>query len=603
MPAATRTKKAKKHAGGRPKKSLHELKQAGTYRAHRHAPKAQAKTVKRRRVASANVPSAGQIRKYCKTCIPGYDPWTTANGYKWNPNAAVRVVEFFHKELRHCKGPKARTPFELEPWEIAVVANLYGWQSKTNPGVNRYHHALVYVPRKNGKTPLAAGILLYQLFHGGDIGAEIYGAAKEYKQACLVWQHAYGFVLQNEELKKRCQNGKGLYKGQSRAIVLGEEDLFSAYKPICADDDAAQGFNANAVVLDELHTQPDDKLINALETSLSGRANPLFVAITTADYDRPASPCNDMRQYAIQVRDGLIPDQRFLPVIFEADKDDDWQDPAVWYKANPNLGISKRLDYMEAQCEKAKRSPAKLNAFLRFDLNVITSNETRWLNRGDWDACAADYKPEHLAEMECFGGFDLASTIDMTAFVLMAKDDDDIFWLYPWYWVPEGQVEREREERKGHYWRWVQDGYLNSTPGNMADYGWIRKDVSTIAGSVPFHWIGFDPWNARQFEGQLEEDGFEIVEYRQGYKTLSTPTKYLEGLVTSKRLRHPNHPILNWNIDNVFVQSDENENMRPIKNPKQGTEGKIDGVMATLMALCELLRNSTGVVAASIDWV
>jgi phage terminase large subunit-like protein len=588
--------------GGRPRKSLEEIKRAGLYKDSVHGRRQRRKPAKQQQFSKAALPSDKDIRRWCRDAIPDYNPWKDSAGYRWNIHKARDVVRFFHEDLHHAKGPKARQPFELEPWEIAIVANLYGWRVDGDPDTRRYSHALIYVPRKNGKTPLAAGIILYELFYGGDQGAEIYGAAKEYKQACLVFSHAHVFVLQCPELLKRCQGGKGIHKGQTKSIILGEEDLFSVYRPICADDDAAQGFNANAVVVDELHTQPDGKLVAALETALSGRENTLFVSITTADYDRPGSVCNETRDYAVKVREGTIPDPRFLPVIFEATREDDWTDPQVWYRANPNLGICKRLDYMEAQCEKAKRNPAKLNTFLRFDLNIITQSHTRWLTKEAWDKCGyAGFDPSPVDEgRECFGGLDLASTRDLTAFVLVWPRNDGQYDIYPWFWCPEEQIRREWEDGRDYYKRWADAGLLRVTPGNMTDYDRVRKDINDLAEQYPIQRIAVDRmFQGAQLGAQLEGDGFDVKAFGQGYLSMTAPTKAFDGLVYDSKLRHPKNPILDWMAANACIETDAADNWKP---SKKVSTGKIDGIVAAIMAT-GLAMVGGPVAAPSIDWV
>ena len=316
------------------------------------------------------------LKRLCQTKIPGYDPWRDAGDCHFDQKAARHAIEWIEGELSHVKGAKAREPFLLEDWQRAIIATLFGW--KRPDGTRRYRYAFVFVPRKNGKTALAACIILYCLFEDGEAGAEIYGAASEYRQASKVWEHAAGMVRQNPKLLEKAQ----IFRGQAKAIQ--RRDDFSTYAVLASSPEALShhGGNTHVFVVDELHALSDNEMVDVLETSTGSRRQPLGVYITTSDYEREGSPCNEKHDYAGKVRDGIIRDAAFLPVIYEAARKDDWSKPAVWRRCNPNFGVSVYEEYIVASYAKARELPRFENTFKRLHLNIRTEQAMRWLPVG-----------------------------------------------------------------------------------------------------------------------------------------------------------------------------------------------------------------------------
>ena len=366
--------------------------------------------------------------------IPGYDPFVTAGACAFDTEAADTAVGFFHDCITHVKGELAGEPLILAAWQQAVVGHLFGW--KRSDGTRRYREALVFVPRKNGKTLLASGLALYALFCDGEPGAEIYAAAADREQARLLWDVSRRQIQTEPALYSACR----LYQ---HSIVI--ESMGSSFKAISADATTKHGFSSHFVVMDELHAQRDSELVDVLLTSMGARRQPLMVYLTTSDFERP-SVCNEKYEYATKVRDGIIEDPSFLPVIYEAEQDADWTDPEVWEKANPNLGVSLSREYLERECRRAKESAAYINTFKRLHLNIRTQADVAWIEMDKWSACERELHPDDLEGRPCFAGLDLASTRDLTAFVLYFPDDDHA--VLPFFWVPrEGALQRERRDR------------------------------------------------------------------------------------------------------------------------------------------------------------
>ncbi len=499
--------------------------------------------------------------------IPGYDPVATAGDCWFDEKAAQDALDFFPKALTHVKGSLAKTPFILEPWEKAIIANLFGW--KRPDGFRRYREAFVYVPRKNGKTALLAGIVNYVLFCDGEPGAEIYSAAADRDQALLVFSQASGMVRQNPTLDSHAQ----IYKA-GKSIVVGS----SSYKAISAEANTKHGYNTHLAVIDELHAQPNSDLVDVLITSTGARDQPLIVHITTADYDRE-SICNEKLDYASKVRDGVFDDSAFLPVIYEASKDDDWTDPDVWARVNPNLGVSLSLDYLKRECKRAQETPAYENTFKRLHLNIKTEQDVRWHGIETWDACKGEI-PD-LTGATCIAGLDLSTTTDITALVLLFRLDG-LYYIEPHFWIPSDNAhERERRDRVP-YVKWARQGLIEMTPGNVIDYAFVIERVNQLAVKYEIKEIAIDPYNATQLTQTLLSLGYPAIEVRQGYLSLSPAMKELERLILSKKIIHDGNKVMRWMFSNIAVKLDPTGNIKPDKSK---VKEKIDGISALVTAM------------------
>jgi len=449
--------------------------------------------------------------------------------------------------------------------------------------LRRYREAFIEVGRKNGKIPLAAGKILYLLFEDGEPGAEIYGAASEYKQASLVFTHAWGMRNQEADLRTRSR----VFKGQSKSIEVGEpgDANYGLYRVISSESFAAHGFNTHAAVVDELHTQPNAELVDALSTSTGARRQPLLVYITTSDFEREGSVCNEKEDYAKGVRDKTIPDPSFLPVIYEADLEDDWTSEEIWKKANPNLGVSVSLDYLRRECKKAQQTPRYENNFKRLHLNIRTQQDVRWIPLELWDACGGTVSIDLLKGKKGYAALDLSSTKDITAFVVIFKIDSSIY-VVPRFWIPKQNAIKRQERDRVPYLTWADQGLIKMTEGNVVDYDVVRADINKLRETLQFDEIAIDPWNAMHISTQFAADGFEIVHFRQGFASMSAPSKELEKLILQGGLRHGGHPVLKWMASVVAVEQDAAENIKPSK--KKSTE-RIDGIVALVMAIGRMI--------------
>ena len=515
------------------------------------------------------------------TSIPDYDPFENSGGYYFDVEAAREACDFFPRYLRHIKGPKAGQPFCLAKWEKAIIANLFGWKSETD-GMRRYREAFIFVARKNGKTSLAAGIVIYVLTCDGEAGAEIYSAANDRDQAKLVFLTVKGMILANPEIEKYCR----IYQN---SVTLVEPDLqietCSFYKPISSEANTKHGYNSHLVVNDELHAQKDRELVDVLETSTGSRAQPLIIHITTSDYDRP-SICNEKYDYAVKVRDGY-PDPTFLPVIFEAKPGDNWKKPSVWRKANPNLGVSLSRDYLRQKCQKAVESAAFENTFKRLHLNLRTEQEVRWIQMDAWDKCNWEVNERELWGKECYVGFDLSSNRDITARVMLFPPDDecDLWQIVPRFYVPRDNAIKREDRDHVFYMQWATEGFLKLTPGDVVDYATVKADFERDYEQFNILEVAFDRWNFEAFRQLFISDGVpddKFVSFGQGYASMSAPAKELERLMLAELLAHDANPVLRWMAQNVTVEMDAAGNIKP---SKAKSAERIDGIVALLEAL------------------
>lgn len=485
-----------------------------------------------------------------------------------------RAVRFINA-LTHTKGDWAGKPFELRPWQERIIRALFG---TLNPdGMRQYRTCYIEIPRKNGKTELAAAIALYMLLGDREQGGEIYGAAVDLEQASLAFDVAAQMVRNDADLERRAQ-----IIPSRRRIVYPETG--SVYRAIPADAPSAHGYNASGLIYDELHAAPDRELWDVLTSSMGSRRQPLTFVITTAGYDRD-SICWEMHRYAERVRDGIITDPTFLPVLYGAPAEADWLDEAVWRAANPALGDFRSLDEMRIMAAQAREVPARQNAFRRLYLCQWTEQATRALAMERWDAGAMAVDPEALRGRPCFAGLDLASSSDLAALALFfpPAGDETRYQVLPRFWVPAASI-----ERRGHpvsYRAWVDAGLIEATEGNVIDYDVIRARIREDGERYDIREIAYDRWGATQLASQLQGDGFTMVPFGQGFGSMAGPTKEFLTVVKGERLAHGGHPVLRWMVSSLALAQDAAGNLKPDRKASTKGGGKIDGIVALIMAL------------------
>jgi len=512
-------------------------------------------------------------------------------GAEFNKAKADRAVEFIETCCRHVKGELAGQLFRIEGWQREIVRGVFGWMRPN--GTRLYREVFIEVPRKNGKSSLGAALALYLLFADGESGAEIYSAAADTDQAAIVFGVAKGMVEQDPDLDSVSDSFR-------RSIIYKS----NAYHVLSADAPTKHGKNSHGILFDELHAQLNRELYDVLKTSTGSRRSPLMIMFTTAGFDRH-SICWEVHEYAQKVIDGTVNDPAFLPIIFCADEIDDWTSPKIWKKANPNLGVSIKEDYLAAECEKAKSISAYENTFKRLHLNIWTQQDVRWLQMTEWDACAVPpVNYDQLRGRRCFGGLDLASTTDIAALALIFPPlkEAEPFMVLPFFWIPEDSMHDRVLRDHVPYDVWQREGYLEATPGNSIDYRYIMLRLGRCRADFDFKALAFDRWGSTQITTTLcDEYGFTsdekeaanfhkpmLWQFGQGFSSMTAPTKELLTYILARKITHGGNPVLRWMANNVVVKTDSAGNLKPDKGK---SIEKIDGIVATIMALELAIRH------------
>ena len=505
------------------------------------------------------------------------------NKYYFDEDSANRAVAFIESHIRHCKGELAGELFKLEEWQKNdLIKPIFGWKH-TASGLRKYRSVYCEIPRKNGKSTLGASVALYMLFADSEVGSECYSCAGDRAQASIIFDLAKRMIQQDPVLN-------------SKAKVFRNSITFPAkgntYKVLSADASLQHGHNPNAILFDELHTQKSRELFDVMQTGTGARRQPLLFTMTTAGSSKTdGNICWEVHSYSEKVKNGIINDESHLSVIYSADEEDDIQDPEVWKKANPNIGVSITNEYLESEAKKASQLPSYENTFKRLHLNIWTTSISKWISDSIWMENFEEIDLESLKGQQCWGGLDLASTMDLSSLVLYFPMEEQKDVVLVWFWCPEASAEIRGRKYKLPYDEWIGDGYIKATPGDVQDYEYIRQDINEIVADYDLQSIAFDRWNSSQLIIQLsQQDGIPMSQFGQGYRSMSAPSKELEKLVLKKEINHLRNPVLRWQCENVQLQTDPAGN---IKINKQKSSEKVDGMVALVMALGEMMTDES----------
>jgi phage terminase large subunit-like protein len=520
--------------------------------------------------------NSGRRKRQPPAVSPDYEYDIPPLGGDLTPEARkVRLIN----GLTHTKGPFAGQPFRLRPWqEHGIIRPLFRCGDN---GRRLYRTCLLMMPRKNGKSELAAALAIDGLMWDREVGAEVYSAAADKDQAALVFNVAAAMIRADPKLDAWCD----IHDSTKR---ITHRKSGSVYRAISAEAYSKHGFNASRVIYDELHAAPDRELWDVLMSSTGGRDQPLIIAISTAGFDRH-SILWELYAHAKRVHETPEIDPSFLPIIYEAPMDADWQDPAVWAAANPALGDFRSLEEMRIAAQRAREIPAQENVFRRLYLNQWTEQASRWIPLAAWNLCGGTVDRAALRGRPCYLGMDLSSTRDLTAVVAVFAGDPVVVLGH--FFLPADTARERQRADKIPLDGWAREGWITLTPGPAVDYEYVRAHIKRWAAEFSVREIAFDPWNATDLVQRLSEaDGFTCVPMRQGFASMSAPSKALEKYVIGRTLTHDRNPVLAWNIANVSVETDATGNIKPSK--KVSTE-RIDGVVALVMALDRLERNAS----------
>src|SRR3990167_8008425 len=547
-----------------------------------------------------------------------------ARGLRFDERAAERAVAFFGF-LHHSKGEWAGRAFDLGAWQKFVVGSLFGWQREygrcqqcaswlpmgdgtidcrvcfapddeeeqapaETGWVQRFRIGYTEVARKNGKSTLAAGVGLLLAFYDDEPGAEVFCSATKRDQAKLIWGEAQRMVRSSPELR-----------GDIKVLVGNLHSGNSKFMPLGADEDSTDGLNIHGNLVDELHAHKARTMWDVLITAMGSRRQPLTFVVTTAGSDRQ-SICWEQHEYGEQVLAGVIDDDSYFAYIAAIDEEDDWRDPECWPKANPNLGVSLKLEYLLTQCRQAEHSPAKQNTFQRLHCNRWTQQVDRWIDLDLWDANAGTVDEADLAGRECYGMLDLATVSDMTAWVMGFPSevgrkfgshicDDECLDIVARFWCPEAKLTDPPNRYPDQHRVWRDKGALSVTKGNATDFAFVQDKILKDAGAFQLVDMNVDRlFQAHQIAGTLADEGIKIFGLGMGFLGMAAPMAEFHRRLLGHKVHHGGNPILRWMADNVAVKQDPAGNLKPDKSTSQG---KIDGIIGIVGVIDRVMRHET----------
>lgn len=490
-------------------------------------------------------------------------------GWCFDRRAAVRAIRFI-ENLKHTKGEWAGQRFRLEPWQQFILWNIFGW--KNADGTRRFRYAYIEIARKNGKTALSAGVGLYMLFADGEARPEVYSAATVKDQAKICFADAVA-IVKATDLKNYLTPFRNSIAYEARG---------GQFKPLSSDYGSHDGLNPSCGIIDEFHAHKDSGMFDVIKSAFGARRQPLMFVITTAGFNKSGA-CYAYRENVIKVLRGVNQDDSLFGIIYTLDNKEEWDNPRMWIKSNPNLGVSLSAEYLADQVRDAKNRPEAVRNVMTKNVNLWVDAERTWILDDVWMKCIGTTALAALKGCTCWGGLDLSNVSDITAHVLLFNEDGH-FQLLPHFWIPEDRMQEKIRKENINYDRWVRDGYITVTPGNIIDYDFVKADILRYVAEYDLQSTAFDRWNSSQTILDLQEEGMRFSPFGQGYGSMSAPTKEFEKLVLAGKIEHFGNPVLRWMLASTVVMTDPAGNIKPDKSK---SSQKIDGIVASIMALGE----------------
>lgn len=494
-------------------------------------------------------------------------------GWHFDRKAAARAIKFI-ESLKHTKGEWAGRKFILEPWQQFVVWNIFGW--KLADGTRRFRYVYIEIARKNGKTALSAGIGLYMLFADGESRPEVYSAATVKDQAKICFADAVEIV--------KATDLKNYITPYRNSIVY--ELKGGQFKPLSSDYGTHDGLNPSCGIIDEFHAHKDSGMFDVIKSAFGARRQPLMFIITTAGFNK-AGACYAYRDNVIKVLRGVNQDDTLFGMIYTLDSNEEWDNPKMWIKSNPNLGVSLSVDYLTGEIKDAKNRPEAVRNVMTKNVNLWVDAEKTWILDDVWQRCGGETLLADLQGCDCWGGLDLSNVSDITAFVLIFNENNR-FQLLPFFWIPEEKMLEKIRKENINYDHWVRQGFVKITPGNITDYDFVKADILKITADYNLKSTAYDRWNSSQTIIDLSNEGLTFNPFGQGYGSMSAPTKQFEALVLSEQVEHFGNPVLRWMLSSTLVKTDPAGNIKP---DKEKSTQKIDGIVASIMALGEWMTD------------
>lgn len=506
--------------------------------------------------------------------------------YYFSEEKASRVC-FFIENQYHTKGKWAqkRERLILEPWQVFFVASVFGWLQKKND-LRKYVEVLLLVPRKNGKSALAAAIGLYMLCADGEYGAEVYSGATSEKQAYEVFRPAKLMASMNDDMRDH-------FGIQVNASNLCTPDNGGRFEPVIAKP--GDGSSPSCAIADEVHEHKTSELIDTMVTGMGARDQPIMLYITTAG-DNISGPCYQMQLDCQKALEGSIENDKFFGLIYTVDPGDDWTKLETLKKANPNFGVSVSGDFLEARLQDAKNNSRKQSTFQTKHLNIWVGSRDAYFNVQRWRECANEsLKLEDFAGYPVYIGMDLASKVDIAALEILIPQGDGDYVRFGKYYLPEETVMSGDNE---HYQGWMRDGWLTVTDGEIIDYRAIADDIESLCKMFEVQELAYDPFQATMLVTELMDKGVPVVEMRPTVLNFSEPMKTLDSVIRARQIQHNGDPVMTWMISNVVAKEDAKDNVFP---RKERPESKIDGAIALMMAFGRCMNHENTDISAAID--
>jgi len=531
---------------------------------------------------------------FWKKPLAGFDFWKDTGGAKFYPALANWAIDFFSLELCLTTAEWSGRPFDLQDWQKQLVGHLFGWIKED--GTRRFRKLFLYIPRKNGKTELAAGLGVIFFVADGEPSGEVYCGALTIPQANIFFKKVKKMVKSNSYLSERIKPPRGRTNR-----ILYDEQTESQLMVLAADGDAAQGFNTHCAVVDELHTLKNGEFVGALQESMGARRQPMTIEITTAA-DAGDNFCNNELDYAIKVRDGIISDPSVMPILFMADVNDDPGDPNTWRKCNPSVGVTVPLSYYQSQYNQLSKTASGLIRFKKYFLNLQTSKVENWIDLQYWENCKTNMTLDQLKGKECYLTVDRSSVNDISSFGMFFPEFNAYHALFI--------VPKETAEENMAYLQWSKYGYIETSEFRAIDDDEIFEMIERIMADYDVIAMGYDPWRmtkTAQNVAKTKEDGglgLKCVAIAQSYKELTEPINNVEILIRNGELKHFDNPVLKWMFTNCRVEKDHKENVKIVKdNPK--SPRKIDGIITLIMSykLSKIEDNEIKHFTEGVSWV
>ena len=490
-------------------------------------------------------------------------------GWYFDRKAAIRAIGFIEK-LKHTKGKWAGQRFKLESWQQFILWNIFGWMKAD--GTRRFRYVYVEIARKNGKTALSAGIGLYMLFADGEARPEVYSAATVKDQARICFSDAVEIVKKTD-----LKNYLSPYRNSIVYELKG-----GTMKPLSSDYGTHDGLNPSCGIIDEFHAHKDSGMFDVIKSAFGARRQPLMFIITTAGFNKNGA-CYAYRSNVIKILQGINEDDSLFGIIYTLDSKEEWDNPKMWIKSNPNLGVSVFPEYLADQVNDAKNRPEAVRNVMTKNVNLWVDAEKTWILDDMWQKCIGTTDIKSLRGCKCWGGLDLSNVSDITAFVLLFHENEK-FQLLPFFWIPEDKMLEKIRKENINYDKWSSLGFVKVTAGNVLDYDFVKADILQIAEIYDLQSTAYDRWNASQTIIDLQNEGMECSPFGQGYGSMGAPSKEFEKMVLTEKIEHFGNPVLRWMMASTVVKTDPAGNIKP---DKEKSSQKIDGIVASIMALGE----------------